>query len=610
MRSRVSRSKVKIGRTTIALFFSLLLAGCTSIQKPATEPFIALTAPPPKQEFRWTNGKLPKSFDPARAAAAPETDVASTIFEGLTELDPQTLEAKPALAEKWSSPDSRVWTFQLRKDARWSNGKRVVADDVVTSWRRLGALGDKAAHTQLIQNIVGIKGERPAATQQQTHTTPTPQPVNSQGLAGTVIPQEQVDEPIPPRVGPPRVGPPRDNAKQQAKEPAKQKEKPFGVVALDDRTVEVTLEVADKDFPRLIANPVFYPIYGDGAEFDTDGLDKDVVTSGAFTVASVGSDGVVVERSETYWDRANVNLERVRFVPKETAESALNAYKAGEVDAVTNAEFEPVALKLLSPYDDFRQTTHSAVNLYEVNTASVPFNDRRVREALAISIDREKLADGQLEGATAPAASLLPLGDKKLAPLTFDVQRARDLLDKAGYAGGVNFPIIRLVVNRNDTQLRIARTVARMWKQNLNLDTAVIVKEPNELDAVKANGEYDLMRRGVVLPTVDEMSGMTAILGSPLKQAAAAPDQRPLDPVKGGPSAIAELNAAAPVESAPVTQVITEADAVYDLNVIPLYFPLSYSLVKPYVHGFTVNGLGPASVKNVSIDNSWQPDRR
>jgi len=145
------------------LFLVGLFSACTEIQKPNPEPFYAETAPPPKQEFRWSNGKAPASFDPARAAAAPETDIVRALFEGLTEIDARTLKEIPAAAEKWtSSDDLRVWTFQLRRDARWSNGERVTADDFVTSWKRLATLGDKAAHRELFQTSSGCSRQNPS----------------------------------------------------------------------------------------------------------------------------------------------------------------------------------------------------------------------------------------------------------------------------------------------------------------------------------------------------------------------------------------------------------------------------------------------------------------
>ena len=98
----------------------------------------------------------------------------------------------------------------------------------------------------------------------------------------------------------------------------------------------------------------------------------------------------------------------------------------------------------------------------------------RLWQALAIAIDRDKLTDGDLEGTTQPANKFLPLGGNGEQPLLLDVAKAKQLMEKAGYIDGTGFPPIRLVINRNDTQQRVARSVARMWKQNLNLDSTII----------------------------------------------------------------------------------------------------------------------------------------
>ncbi len=142
-----------------ALIASTLVTSCSQLEKPKPEPFFAETAPPPKQEFRWSNGKAPKSFDPAIAAAPPETDIVRAIFEGLTELDPKTLAERPAVAETWDkSPDARIWTFHLRQNAKWTDGRQVTADDFVRSWHRLAALGRSSAYPDLLNNIEGVPG--------------------------------------------------------------------------------------------------------------------------------------------------------------------------------------------------------------------------------------------------------------------------------------------------------------------------------------------------------------------------------------------------------------------------------------------------------------------
>jgi oligopeptide transport system substrate-binding protein len=285
---------------------------------------------------------------------------------------------------------------------------------------------------------------------------------------------------------------------------------------------------------------------------------------------------------------------------------------------VTNAAIEPAALKILSPYEDFRRTAHSALNYYEFNTAKAPFNDRRVREALAIAIDREKVTEGELEGATKPATAFLPLGNIHVDKLSFDVDRALSLLEQAGYPQGENFPRIRLVVNRNDTQQRVAKSVARMWAQNLNLETEIIVKEWSEIELTKSTGDFDLIRRGVVLPAADELVSLTAIFGFPKLEPLAA-DSYPTDgegttggnsgstqPIPGSSFQSSELDKAKPSATASMA----EEDAIYEMSAIPLYFPMSYSLVKPYVKGFEMNALDAPSLREMSIDASWQPKAR
>ena len=622
----VLRSDRSIRRWALVILSTICLAGCSQIERPSVEPFYAVTVPPPKQELRWSNGKTPKSLDPARAAAAPETDIVRAAYEGLTDLDGKNLREIPGVAEKWESGDEmRTWTFHLRKDARWSNGERVTAGDFVRSWKRLSDLREKAVNIHLFQNIVGMRLsdasiEKPAGEPNDfLHQTPpdTSSPTDIPHPEPGNLPKSQIEEPFTTDI--------KKSVGTHVELPTGKKvtaARKFGFEAVDDLTLKVSLELPDKDFPKLVSNPIFRPVYGDGSNFETSGLDSALVTNGAFRITKIGDDGITMERSDNYWDRKSVALERVRFVPANTAEAALNAYKKGEVDVVTNAAFEPLAIKLLTPYEDFRRTTHSALNFYEFNTANGPFNDRRVREALAISIDRAKLTDGDLEGMNQPAYSFLPLGELSSESLAHDVEKAKQLLDRAGYPGGEDFPPIRLVINRNDTQQRVARSVARMWKQNLNLDTVIVVKETSEIDEIRKSGEFDVIRRGVVLPTNDDLVNLESVLGSAKKIIERpATETRPSDdatiliekprPVlkdeaaKGGP--LASPADESPIENRETVLTLTEDNAIFELKAIPLYFPASYSLVKPYIRGFEINGLDAPSLKEVSIDNSWQP---
>ena len=570
----------------------VICLACNDLEKPKTEPYYSGTTPPRKQEFRWSNGKLPKSMDPARAAAPPETDLVRAVYEGLTELDPRTLSEKPAGAESWTvSEDFRNWTFKLRADAKWSNGRPVTAEDFVRSWKRLGDLGDAVAHRDLLKNIVGFPVKKKVVA------APS---VDLLANSNTGVPAE-------PSIPQSRTGPSEANTNAAA--PTGPAPTTFGVSAPDPRTLQVLLIAPDKDFAKLVSHPIFRPVFEDGTQSADRAPTPNAITNGAFRIAATDAGGISLERSPTYWNREAIRLELVRLVATENAEEALKAYRSGEIDAVTNADFEPLALKLLEPFEDFRRRTHAAINFYEINHEKPPYDDRRVREALAIAIERERLTEGEMEGLTQPAASFLPFRANTDVKIVQDKEKAVSLFEEAGFPGGKDFPLIRLVVNRNDTQQRVARAVARMWKQTLNIETEVIVKENAELEAARHAGDYDLIRRGAVFPTADELMSILAILKPP--QPTSDPEATPSNEI-GVEARDPQMNAAhdggasrTGIESPDVT--MSEANAVYELWAIPLYFPTSYSLVKPYVTGFEMNSLDAPSLADVSINADWQP---
>jgi oligopeptide transport system substrate-binding protein len=576
----------KISKLCIYLCLCVFVGGlisCNEADSEKSEPFYSKNEPPKKQEFRWSNGKMPKSFDPALASAPPESDLVRAIYEGLTELDANSLEPTKAIATNWKSSNNfKTWVFNLRQNAKWSNGETLTAHDFVKSWKRLILLGDKVTDRKLLKNIV-----------------------NANVLPDeTFSESEEVSEST------------ANNSNTNTKLAKKDVLAKLGVEAIDNFTLKISLIEPDKDFPKLIAHPIFRPVYQNGK--DLEELKIDVVTNGAFRLSSVGIDGITIDRSESYWNKENISLERVRFVPSENAEKALVAYKKGEVDAITNLQFEPLALKLLTPFEDFRRTTHNALNYYEFNRNKAPFNDVRVREALAIAIDRERLTIDEMDGATQPAFNFLPFSSQ--IDFIHNIQRAKTLLAETGFPNGENFPKIQLVINRNDMQKRIAKSVSAMWKKNLNIETEIIIKERADFENVLANGEFDVIRRGVVLPTTSETANMLAIFSNPKKEIAKTKTQansnvsaninsNVIANVDVNANVNEEINTEPQLPSENIAlskQILTEEEATKEIPAIPLYFPNSYSMVKPYVKGFENNVLDAPNLKNVEIDQNWQ----
>ena len=541
---RIHKSKLRIG-AALLLVFSLMLASCFKDHQPST--YYGKVVVPRAQEFRWSDGGLPQTFDPAFAAAPPDTDAVRALFEGLTDYDPRTLDPIPGVATRWeSSADARVWTFYLREDAKWSNGERVTAADFVRSWERTLKIGPLAPHTELLSNIVGA------------------------------VPAPEVS--------------------------AKDSSKSFGAEAVSENVLRVRLRRGDSRFPSLVAHSVFRPVKVAHADETRRIEAHDLVSNGAFHLSGTDNNQVLLERANTYWDGGSVALQRVAFVNSGSPENALSAYYAGEVDAVTNAPFEPLALKLLAGYKDFRRSTYGALTYYKFNSQQEPFDDVRVREALAIAIDRERVSRDHLGGATQPAGKFLPETVSEAKPvvdktelLELDVKRARDLLAEAGFPNGDGFPVIRLLINRNEQQRIVAEAIVAMWKTALNINTEIVIKNWDEYEAGIRAGDYDVVRRGMVMQTTDELTNLRVIFDSttPTVSLLQAGPPDPSKPQSVNPGEVL------------MPDVESEEQALKELKAMPIYFASSYAMVKPYVSSFDANILDAPSLKRTRVDTTW-----
>jgi oligopeptide transport system substrate-binding protein len=661
-----TQSKNRAFFVVFCVFLWLFTSSCADIQKPRIDQFYGeVKLPQKKQEFRWSNGKLPKQIDPALAAAPPETDLVRAVYEGLTDIDAKTLEVKPAVAESWEiSDDGRTWTFHLRKDAKWTNGETVTARDFVRSWRRLAEMGMDVPNSKLLKNIVGAENfaiddgisilppeefDEEGKEEKAPANDPQKDPINNAANKAVNKPAENARpaNPADPAnsanplsadaatPAPEKAEKTEKNGKFEKKEAQKTSvQKWLGVEAENDQTLRVWLIQPDRNFAAVAANPLFSPVYESADPKNAVDLGKlenaaMAVTNGAFKIASVSKDEVALSRSDSFWGRERIGLESVRMIAKPDAESALAAYQANEVDAVTNTNFEPLALKLLQPYDDFRRTTHNALTFYQFNLKQYPFDDTRVRRALAMSIQREPIVQDEMDGAGEPALNYLPFAENEKGKVKESFDEAKKLLAEAGFPAG-EFPRIRLLINRNDLQRRIAANIAMRWKKNLNIETEVIVKDRAEYEEAIKKGDYDLVRRGVVMPTTNETSSLLAMfdpvtneIPAMRKYAGILPEERPNDetgaPPPAAPGDVPQKSKAETKEEALKKEedivtgkndkteiILTEKRALELIPAIPLYFPVSNSLVKPYVSGFDTNLLDAPSLKTVVINGDWK----
>ncbi|WP_380178109.1 ABC transporter substrate-binding protein [Kalamiella sp. sgz302252] len=390
----------------------------------------------------------PASLDPAKAVGLPEIQVIRDLFEGLTSQDAQG-KSVPSVATQWQTTDNKTWIFTLRKDARWSNGDPVTANDFVYSWQRL--VDPKTASTfAWFADLAGI--------------------ANAAAITKGELP------------------------------PAK-----LGVTALDDYRLKVTLDKPVPYFVSLTANFSLYPvpqkvIAQQGAAWTQPGK---LVGNGAYQLEErVVNEKLVLARNKNYWDNAHSVLNKVTFVPISEESSATKRYRAGDIDITESFPKNMYGLLKKQIPNEVYTPDQLGTYYYAFNTVKGPTADERVRKALSWSIDRRIIADKVLGTGEKPAwhftadvtAGFQPqpgfLQQHSQAELN---EQAKGLLAAAGY--GPTHPLnLTLLYNSSENNQKIAIAVASMWKKNLGVNVKLQNQEWKTYIDSRNSGNFDVIR--------------------------------------------------------------------------------------------------------------------
>lgn len=395
-------------------------------------------------------GVEPTDLDPQLATVANDFHVISALFEGLVGQDPRDLSPVPGVAERWElSADGRTYTFSLRADARWSNGDPVTAADFVASYRRMLTPSLGADNANLLYVLQGAEAFNKGGTTDFNQV---------------------------------------------------------GVQAVDARTLRLTLEHPTPYFLSLIQHWAWYPVHLPTIERHGAADRRGNAWARAGTLVGNGpfilsewrpNQRIVVTKSPTYWDAATVRLQAVHLYPIDSRDAEERAFRAGQLhitEALPPGKIE--AYRRDQP-DVLRIDPYLGTEFYRINVTLPFLNEKRVRRALGLAVDRRAIVERILQGGQEPAVAFTPPGTAgytSAAILPTDVAEARRLLAEAGYPNGVGAPPIELTFNTSETHRLVAEAVQEMWRRELGLDVRLVNQELRSVLAARRTGAFQVLR--------------------------------------------------------------------------------------------------------------------
>ncbi len=394
------------------------------------------------------------SIDPNLVEDVEGSHVARNLFEGLMNQDAEG-NVVPGVATGFTvSDDGLVYTFTLRPEAKWSDGQAVTANDFVYSWRR-AADPATASEYQWYMGLMAIQNV-------------------DEVMAGEMTPDQ------------------------------------LGVVALDDHTLQVTLHTALRYFPQMVTHTTTFPvpqwtIEAHGDQWTQPG---NMVSNGAYVLSErVPQEKIVLTRNDQYWDNANTVMETVTAMIINDENAALTRYLAGELDQTDVPAGQFPALHEQYP-DEAVSVPNLCSYYYNINlteTGNPALQDVRVREALALAIDRDVIVNNVLAGGQVPAYSLthwavagweVPSVDYAGWTQAERDARAVELMAEAGFGNGGEPLTLDILFNTSEAHQSIAVAIGQMWKQKLGVDTTLANQEWQTFLTARGEQDYEIARAG------------------------------------------------------------------------------------------------------------------
>ncbi len=402
----------------------------------------------------------PQTIDPALNTTIDAAIMINHMFEGLMKYKDDgkgnaTLTYGQAKDYTVSS-DGTTYTFTLRDDTKWSDGKAVVAEDFVYAWQRLinpETMANYGYILEPVQNAMSI-------------------------MYGEKLPEE------------------------------------LGIKAVDTKTVQITLEEPCAYFLDICAFPAAFPVRQDIIEANGDQWTFEASTyigNGPYKMAEWAHNSYIeLAKNENYYDYSNLGPASIKFTLMDDSNSMLAAFNSGEIDFIQSVPVGEIQTLL----NDKKLTLAKSLSTYAIlfNNASAPFDNSKAREAFMLAIDRNYITDTVLGTEQTPATAFVPYGifDSKgtkgkdfrtvggdyysvaAADYKSNCDKARQLLAEAGYEGGEGMPVVEYMYVSSSENKAIAEALQNMWQTELGVNVKLVNQEAAVYGESLYTGAYQM----------------------------------------------------------------------------------------------------------------------
>jgi len=394
----------------------------------------SLAASSPEEPNRFTVNFSPSriSWNPHFAYTTMEAQIFTALYEGLVSFHPASLRPVPGAAESWEiSDDQTVITFTLRDGLTWSNGEKITAADFRDSWLILLSPERRSEYASLLDDITGAREYRSGNAS-----------IND-----------------------------------------------VGVNVISARVLEVHLKQPSPQFLSILCHYSFVPVHRDFRNVKDWSAHRSVPVNGPFIIKARNSEQLLLDVNPRYWDSDSIALEGLNLKFEDDADVVMRDFNRFAIDWV------------ISGMDASQLSIPEALNIGpQFSTTYYYFSNRLdvwanpdIRRALALLVPWEQIKENLL----LPASSLVPpipnypLADPGYPPVNERIEKAMELLAKAGYPEGKGLPNPVIRVASEDP---VALAMQRVWREHCGLDAIIeIVEFPDYYDSVKSGG-YDLAK--------------------------------------------------------------------------------------------------------------------